>query len=213
MLALLSCCVVVLGTEIAIGRLNYRNISIYIPACGNATNICVTSYNETYNVLIGTGENFDDYALMNDYMTDKGIASINTLIIPRDSKPECGMLYLYLEQDPENIYFKNLFELTLKNGMTYKNYAYDYLSAGIIYNDKLKIVFSFYPGGDFENADEELKSGDYFICRGDIPDNINTADYEKIIVLTDKTSSELKLPENASTTAETGGITIKTDGR
>jgi len=199
-LSVLVCSAIMLISEIAVNINTYNNINIYIPDCGNATNICVTSNNSAYNVLIGAGENYDDYSVMLDYMKKNGIFSFDAIIIPRASPAESGMLDYYSDLCKGETYSGGSFLLTLKNGS---------FSAGLLENDDIKIVFSFYPGGDFENADENLLYGDYLVCRGGIPENLSTNGFENIIVLSDKSPLALGLPEGVKTTGETGSLIIK----
>ncbi|MCH5198874.1 MAG: ComEC/Rec2 family competence protein, partial [Oscillospiraceae bacterium] len=207
-LSVLICCTIMLMSEILLNYYSYPNTEIFISACGNATNICISSYNSGYNVLIGTGENYDDYSLMLAHMKTKGIFRFDSLIVPRDSAAESGMIEKYSKFYADNIYDSENFILSLKNNMTYKNISNSSFSAGILSDENIKIVFSFYPGGNFDNADEELLYGDYLVCRGSIPKNLLADNFDKIIVLSDKLPSELDLPENASTTAQTGDISI-----
>lgn len=207
-ISVLCCCMLILTSEIIVNFVSYGKTEIFISACGNATNISVSSYNSGYNVLIGTGENYDDYKIMQDYMKTKGIYRFDSVLVPRDSKAEGGMLDKYQDFYAKNIYDAENFVLTLKNEMTYENINCSVFSAGILSNDEIKIVFSFYPGGDFEEADEKLLNGNYLICRGQIPKNLPSENFDNIIILSDKMPPEITLPENAVSTAQTGNIKL-----
>ncbi len=99
--------------------------------------------------------------------------------------------------------------LKLPNGFTYINDNGEKYSAGLLYCDTVKIVISYYPSADFDDFAEELKSGDYLICRGDLPKNTDISRFANVIVLSDKTAGQLQLPSGIRSTEDTGGITIK----
>jgi hypothetical protein len=99
--------------------------------------------------------------------------------------------------------------LKLPNGFTYINDNGEKYSAGLLYCDKVKIVISYYPGADFNDFVENLKSGDYLICRGDLPKNTDISRFSNVIVLSDKSVGQLQLPTGVRSTADSGGITIK----
>ena len=90
------------------------------------------------------------------------------------------------------------------NAYTYKNETNPVFSAGMLTGNNYKIIFSFYPGGDFTQAENEWKTGNLLICRGGLPNGLSVSDFGDVIVLTDKPAQILGLPPGARSTADTG---------
>lgn len=211
--ALLASVILLLSAEIAVYGFFSGNTEIYIPSIGNQTSVCLSSNSGADAVLIGSGSGYDSFRKIKTYLQRKGIWKLNGIIIPRASAAENGNTASYSGFGAEFIYSpeenENNYTAEMKNGYVYRNFETADYSAGILKNERIKIVFSFYPGGHFENADEDLKSGDVLICRGYLPAGIDTSRFKYICVLTDKSAKELLLDETIKTTADTGDITIK----
>ena len=219
-----------LSLSLLISGLCIKNIlqsdqaEVFIPSGENSTNICVNTGKGTKCILIGTGKNYNDIKQMSNYFKHIGVYRPDALIIPRISEAEAGNIeqykdstdrlyigdksYLFQLSD-RSTYLAERFSLSFGNGLTYTNYNTSAYSAAVLQNEKLKIVFCFYPASDFSEADKVLNEADYLICRGDVPHHINTANYKHIIVMTDKTSSALHLPKEIKTTADTGDVHIQ----
>ena len=194
---------------------------VFIPSGQNSTNICIRTGSK--GVLLGTGKSFEDLESMTDYLDRNGIYKTDAVIIPRMAAPEADNINSVLpytdelytaETDfmlvPQNlkVCMADRFTLNFFNGFTYENHNGESYSAGVLYGDTGKIVFCFYPASDFSNAPEILTTGDYLICRGDLPQNMPLDGFSKVIVLTDKTSDALHLPPGVRTSADTGDIRI-----
>ncbi len=197
---------------------------VFIPSGENSTNICVNTGKGTKCILIGTGKAYNDVKKMTDYFKHIGVYRPDALIVPRLSEAEAGNIEQYTDSatniyigdknytfqfSDRNIYLAERFSLSFGNGLTYTNYNTPAYTAAILRNENVKIVFCFYPASDFSLSDKELNEADYLICRGDVPYGINTANYRETIVMTDKTSSELHLPTEIKTTADTGDVYIQ----
>ena len=200
-----------------------NKIQIYIPANGNETCICLHTLDGSFSVLIGTGKDTASVDEMNAYLASNGIVKLNALIIPRISEAENGNTEAYLPiaksvysaflpndalEDMSDICQADNFTLVMVNGFTYTNRNNEFYSASILQNERIKIVFSFYPGGDMTTADAELLTGDLLICRGNIPDGLDVNNFTSVLVLNEKPSALLGLPPGVFTTAETGDIRL-----
>jgi hypothetical protein len=152
-----------------------------------------------------------------------GVTKPDVLIIPRVSDAENGntayFTYtakaIYSASGNEEFYGTDRdiceadnFTLFMADTFTYDNIQDPLYAAGILETKDIKLVFSFWPGGDFTDADERLLSGDYLICRGGLPAGLHTENYENVLVLSDKTAAELGLPPGVETTADGGRIII-----
>lgn len=194
---------------------------IFIPSGRNSTNICIRTGSK--GVLLGVGKNYEDLEAMNDYLNRNGVYRTDAVIVPRVAAPEADNLQsvlpytdeLYTAEtdfmfEPEKlkVCMANCFTLDFCSGFTYENHNATHYSAGVLNGDTGKIVFCYYPASDFSDAPEILTSGDYLICRGDLPKNLPLDNFCKVIVLTDKTSNELLLPPGIETSADTGDIRI-----
>ena len=224
-LALLGCVSVLLAVQSVRALAGIGKAEIHIAAAGNETCVCVTSGNGAYSILIGVGSEYDTVRNVIDYFSSKGITTPDTLILPRDSAAEAGNLKYFLTPPPElicsagtpallkntdHVQYADSFTLDLPQGFTYENSTTALFSAGLLETGALKIVFSFYPGGDFQNVPKAFTEGDYLICRGGIPKNADPEKYGTVIVLSDKTAAQLQLPAGAVTSAELDDLTIKT---
>lgn len=224
-LSLLSCVILLLTVQIAVSIANRNITEIHIPACGNETSISVTEGNGVWCAQIGVGSSYDTVQKTERFYKTKAIISPDLLVLPRDSAAEAGNLKYYLSVPPAHIYTAGApellqgtmnvsqadsFTLELPKGVIYENRTSSLTSAGLLKNSSIKIVFSFYPGGDFQELPQEYKTGTYLICRGGLPANIDRNNFETVIVLSNKTARELQLPEGVFTTADLGDITIKT---
>ena len=196
---------------------------LFIPAGENSTNICISSGNGTKCILIGSGKSYSDVKHMAQHFKKIGVYRPDAIIIPRISDAEAGNFdqykdsteriyigdkYYTAQSSDADIHCANSFTVSFGNGLTYINYNNSVYSAAILQTEKTKIVFCFYPGSDFSFTDKELTEADYLICRGDLPKNIDTAYYKQIIIMTDKSSSDLHLSSGIKTTADTGDIHI-----
>ena len=224
LVCLLLSATLLLSAEITKEILNRNTVEILIPANGNATSICIISNNNAYCALIGTGGSRKQTNRMLDTLNAKGIYHIDDLIIPRISNAENANTAAFLPyakavysaENNDSLYLSDKrsyetdrFTLNLPNGFTYKNDNCEKYSAGLLYCDTVKIVISYYPSADFDDFAEELKTGDYLICRGDLPKNTDISRFANVIVLSDKTAGQLQLPVGIRSTEDTGGITIK----
>ncbi len=194
---------------------------VFIPSGQNSTNICIRTGSK--GVLLGTGKNYEDLQAMNDYLNRNGVYRTDAVIIPRMAAPEADNalsvlsytdeLYTAVTDDlpvPENlkVCMADRFTLEFFSGFTYENHNTARYCAGALYGDTGKIVFCYYPASDFSTAPEILTSGDYLICRGDLPQNLPLDGFSKVIVLTDKTSDALHLPPGVQTSADSGDVRI-----
>lgn len=210
---LLVSVIVLLSAQIAVYGISFGSTEIYIPAIGNQTSLCISADLGSNAVLLGSGSGYDSLQKIRKYLSRKGIYDLNSIIIPRLSEAENGNTESLTEFDVKHIYSpernENNYTVVLQNGYTYRNIDTGAYCAGILQNEQIKIVFSFYPGGHFETADENLRDGDVLICRGYIPAGLDTLNFKNIYILTDKSAGELLLNDNIKTTADTGDITIK----
>ena len=221
----LMCCVSLLICFQIGKNISARNdVTVYIPAVGNATVCCISSDNYAFNVLIGTGEDYDDAAAIRSYLQRNAAFTLDALVIPRVSNAENGNALMFAAFPTDNVYSAagnnelpaeigtraDCFTLEFKNGLTYENLLTPDYALGLLYNRELRIVFCYYPGADLTGADPALFYGDYLICRGEIPKGLPTGGFAHVLVLSDKTAGTLKLPQGVLSTADTGDITIKT---
>ena len=196
---------------------------IYVPANGNTTSILFHANGNGFTAQIGAGEKMSSHEKLQEYYKKFGIVKLDALIIPRVSTPENGNTEKLLsmskaiftaesnESLPEpddRIVQKDCFTLKLANTFTYTNRAVGTYYGGMLQSETVKVVFSFYPGGDFTDADSSMKSGDYLICRGGLPKGLDPAMFTTVYVLSDKTAEDLFLPPGILTTADTGDIII-----
>jgi hypothetical protein len=209
-----------------VGVLSVKNTAcIYVPANGNTTSILLHVNGNGFTAQIGAGDDYASHDKLQDYCNSHGIVKLDTLIIPRISTAENGYTEklisvsksIYSAENNEtlmgledNTTFADCFTLKLANSFTYTNFAVDAYSGGILESKTIKVVFSFYPGGDFSDADKSLKSGDYLICRGGIPKGLDPDNFAAVYILSDKTAEDLSLPPGILTTADTGDFIINT---
>ncbi len=221
--ALLTSAAIMLCVQIA-DVVRVKNTAfIYVPANGNTTEILFHVNGNGFAAQIGTGQNYSSHEKLRNYYNSNGIATLDALIIPRISTPENGNAArllpvakaVYSAKNNEmltglngNVAQSDCFTLKLANTFTYINRAVGTYYGGILESEAVKIVFSFYPGGDFTQADASMKSGDYLICRGGIPKGLDPDRFATVYVLSNKTAKELSLPPGILTTADTGDIII-----
>ena len=216
----LMCCVIVILVGVNVKCLSMENTArLYIPQNGNTTNLYFSIGLQTYRAVIGAGEDGADTVVMSDVLKRNAVYWLDALIVPRNSSAEDGNTYYYAGFSDAvytvagNQYATggaaDCFDLTLPKGFTYRNRNTNDYAAGILQGNNTKIVFSFYPAGDFRFADDAFLCGDYLICRGGIPMGLDASDFGEIIVLSDKSSADLHLPPNVRTTAEAGEIIIE----
>ena len=221
---LLAGVIVLLCVQLGIYAVRGKDVEIYVPAAGNSTCVCFSDVYGSNAVLIGTGRDYEALKQMRSYRNSRGISAFGTVVIPRLSDAEngntgrlqigsCKKIYSPAnnpELAPGTYVEAENYRLELPFGFTYTNILSDGGAAGILENGKLKIVLLYYPGGEYEASGDILTTGDYLICRGTLPNAFPTDGFENVIVLSDKTAKELRLPDGVSTTAETGDLFIQT---
>ena len=223
LLTLLLSAALLLTTQLANVFTERQIPCVYIHSAGNSTAVSLYITGHTFCAQIGTGADYSTLERIKTFYAYCGVSKPDALIIPRVSEAENGntgnlktiskAIYTASGNDtlaPENDAFREAdnFTLCMANTFTYTNRTNPVFSGGVLHTDAVKIVFSFWPGGDFSEADEMFLSGDHLICRGGIPKGLDIANFEHVLVLSDKTAAELSLPPGVQSTAETGDIII-----
>lgn len=204
--------------------------TLYLPDAGNATLITVVSGTGSRSLVLGCGGDYAAFSDAKDFLQAKTAFSPDVVAIPRNGKPENRNLrHLLREMPPTNLIVSTETEPTPQ--MPDQLYRTDRLDtdifeelrlsyettpefcAGVMAINGQKIVFCLYPASDFSNADERYLTGDVLLCRGAIPPTLDAGRFTSVIVMTDKSGSALRLPQNAVSTADTGGyqLTVRRD--
>lgn len=209
--SLLVCAGLMLPAAILKNLTDIKNTYLYLPNAGVCGTALIHGGPGAISALIYCGENENSVYSVKKYAGKNNIAAIDTLIMPAGNAENltaaqktgkelevtevCGADY----SSPESSFL-----CRFKEGTGYENHSGS--GTGVFFCGCIKTVFCFFAGATPEQG---FPAGDILICRAQIPGNLNTALYEKIIVLSDKSAAALGLPENAVSTADTGGITIK----
>lgn len=201
-----------------------HTVRLYLPDAGNATAVCL-QFGGCGNYLIGAGETYEQARTLLDALAEKGAVTIDGLIVPTAQPAESGQTaYLGQTASPNQAYtVENVqklfpdagiyrcaadFRLGLPEGWTYTNVCKDGLRAGALEGGS-RVVFSFSPANDFSAAGPAFRSGDCLVCRAGIPTGLDPADFRLIFVLTDKSGTDLGLPENARSVHDLGGADLR----
>ena len=223
--ALLGIWAAALLTGIVITGLTAKDYTIYIPETGNATMVTVTSGTGARSLVLGCGGDYDVYDDCRDHLHSKAVFTPDFVVVPRNGKTECANLNRLLQDMapdnlllptnaqtgknlPEHTVYTDAFDGELFPGLHLSYETQDDFCAGVMTVNSQKTVFCLYPGSDFTDKDETYLSGDLLICRGAVPATLDAARFASVIVLSDRSADTLGLPENAVSTADTGGITI-----
>lgn len=224
--ALLGIWAAALLTGVVVTGVTAKDYTVYIPETGNAAMVTVTSGTGGRSLVLGCGGDYDVYADCRDRLQSKAVFTPDFVVIPRNGKTESANLNRLLQDmPPDNLLLptdaqtgRNLPERTLYtdafDGELFPGLHLTYetqkdFCAGVLTVNGQKIVFCLYPASDFTDRDEAYSSGDHLICRGAIPSSLETTRFTSVVVLSDKSAGALGLPENAVSTAGTGGITLQ----
>lgn len=221
---LLASMILFVSTQVVTLLVRSDDYELYVPAAGNATCICFHAATSGSTVLIGTGRDYGSLRAIRSYFKEKGIVSLQTLIIPRLYEAENGNTAAFTdypigrvfspsgnlplaEANIDYVHTDN-FTAMLPGEFRYVSFATNRLSAGILENDAFKAVFCYTPQSDFSDCDPSLSTGDLLLARGALPQGLDPSGFSEIIVLSDKTAEALHLPENVKTTADTGDVSF-----
>lgn len=212
-------------TGILFTGLTANDCTVYIPEAGNAAMITVVSGSGSRSLLLGCGGDYGAFRDIKTYLQAKTAFSPEYVVIPRKGKAQTAQLAnvlqalppesLYIPSDadpvrgtPDSTVVCDVFDGELWEGvrLRYENRA-DFC-AGVLEINGTKTVFCLYPASVFDEADGAYLSGDYLICRGAVPQTLDTGRFQTVIVLSEKSSQTLALPSNAVSTADTGDITL-----
>ena len=212
-------------TGIVITGMTAKDYTVYIPDTGNATMVAVTSGTGARSLVLGCGGDYDVFADCRDLLQSKAVFTPDFVVVPRNGKTESANLNRLLKgippdnlllpmnaqtgkNLPEHTVYTDAFDGELFPGLHLSYETREDFCAGVMTVNGVKLVFCLYPASDFTGRDETYLSGDYLICRGMIPVTLDAARFGSVVVLSDKSAEALGLPENAVSTADTGGITL-----
>ena len=214
-----------LAAGVVLTGLTASDYTVHIPQSGNSVMVAVTSGTGSRSLLLGCGGDYQTTSHIKNYLQAKTVFTPDYVIVPRNSKPQASQLtavlkdlrpdvlivpadYAAIDHQPEKTVVCSAFESELWEGvrLRYENDAA--FCAGLFEINGTKLVFCLYPASDFKEAHDAYLSGDYLICRGVIPEALDTSRFENVIVLSDKSALTLGLPQNAVSTADSGDITL-----
>ncbi|MBR6646715.1 MAG: hypothetical protein IKL09_04280, partial [Clostridia bacterium] len=209
---LLCCCVLVITAGIVNQFISRNDINVYIPQGENAP-VCISASMGANTILIGCSEDYKAIQGVNSFMYMNASRSADYLFVTDEKTTTEEFNETVKIISPENIItvnetFGNAALIT--NSFTAEIQDNFYLSFennkvfSVVYFEinSYKFVYSLSPTEDYTHLPEQYKSTDYLICPGNIPDTLNTENYENIIVISPKSAHELSLPENAVSTAD-----------
>lgn len=223
LLTLLLSAALLLSTQFANVFTERQIPYVYIHSVGNSTAVSLNITGSNFCAQIGAGADYSALEHIKTFYAFSGVSKPDALIIPRISEAENGntealktiskTIYTAsgndaLAAETDAFCEADNFTLRMANIFTYTNRTNPVFSGGVLETEAVKIVFSFRPGGDFTEADPAFHSGDWLICRGGIPKGLEIANFENVLVLSNKTAAELNLPPGVITTADTGDIII-----
>lgn len=225
-------CAVSFAAMVAASAIESGITRIVTADVGNGTAVMVRS--EGCCALIGCGgDEFDSSTEIINMLKYGGTGGLDLLIVPRVTQTEaaCAADLLLdmavstlaynelsyeaelLAQRSENVRCDNaVFELS--QSVRIKSVSNSRSCYAVIYADNTRVLVSMYPGGYIEPEDCSAQA---LICRGDVPECLNAADYE-LVVLTgaDKAYAVqnrlLSQGVFAAATAGDGSIAIRTSG-
>lgn len=212
-----AACVLILCILTAtINTINKDNITIYIPENVNGTSISVVKQSAHKSAIFGCGGTYTTAEETVKRLNSQGILKADYLFIPRSTATESNnsqfisnsllprnIITLYDEKYTQQSTIPLWKDTRLSSDVSSDN------AVALLETDGIKTVICTLPSCDISLWDEKYLSGDIFITRNAIPENLDTNNFSAVIIMTDRQS--LRLPDNAYSTAD-GGITITVKG-
>ncbi len=214
--ALLVCTGLIIPGALIRNTVTAKRTYMFIPSCGTAGAVLVYTDLGGTAALIYNREDEDSIYAVYRYMLRHNIPDIDILIVPAPNKDNLSAIrtaeeYLNITdtaQAESGSFSPGDFCCDIGSRIRYENVSDPSLGLGALRCGETKTVFCFYAGAELDGIPSSALSGDILICRSKIPKAINTDDFDRIIVLSDKMSAAGTLPVNAVSTAETDGITV-----
>lgn len=215
--AMLICAGLMIPAGLLKNILTAKDVTIRIPGTGTSGAALVYTDLGGTAAMIFNNEDSDSLLALTQYAERHTVNDIDLLILPtccKNDATDISIFGLPLSKDcviasaepGEN---RTELSVCLNSRIKYEAVSDTSLGVGIITCSQTRIVFCFFAGAPLDGIPEEILRGDILVCRSRIPKGIKTENFEKIIVLSDKSPIYPGLPENAVTTADTGGITIR----
>lgn len=202
-------------------RFRRGSVELLLPDAGNATAAALV-FDGAVAVQIGTGEDRDAYAAALAQLNARGVTAIRTLILPSAEPTEAGQVARFADTGGiRNVFCSQEvrkffpqarrylcaagYEVRFSGNAVYRAVPDAGFPAGVLTVDGLRVVFVFSPRADLSQAPPDLRSGALLVCRGGLPAGLDPMAFDRIVVMTDRSSAALRLPDHACTTADGGG--------
>lgn len=189
---------------------------IYIPS--GQTDVCISlcSYGE-FSAVYGTGSEYSDVIKNCDYLTEKGNASADFVLIPDYSvRNASNVNYLTAMLSPRYVFGSDekerddySFTVSFSDNADIHSVSEKGYCAAVINLNGTKTVICSGEDEDFAEKYEEFTFGDILICEKSIPLSLDKNNFTEIIILTDE---EIPVEEGIYTNKDKAiEITVKGD--
>lgn len=211
-----ACVLTLTATTAVINTITKAATTIYIPENENATMISVINQSAHKSAVFGCGGTYSTAEKTIRQLNSRGILRTDCLIIPRERETESyNSEYIESSLLPRNTIklYKDSYaaesQITLWDSVSLHSDISSHNAVTLLETDGIKTVICTLPTSDISLWDEKYLSGDIFITRNAIPENLNLNNFSTVIIMTNR--KNIPLPDNAYSTA-TGDITITVKG-
>lgn len=202
-------------------KANSGKIDVYIPDNGSACCFSVATRNGGRSLVFGCEGDYDTYTDLTNHLHSLAAVKSDLIVVPRKkNKNEKMLTYYTRDLVPEQLLLSDGVSVSYNDGELlhsdsisspiWENASLDYQSkgdncAGLLTVNGTRIAFALNTESDPTPFLYE-QTADLLICSNRIPDGADSSQYQKIVVMSDKSADKLSLPPNAVTTADLHGV-------